>query len=77
MYEKLKSLLNEWKKYSNPNEKMPENIRENEKWSIGKSVELTLTEMRGTGEYSEITEDDKELIEKIYNFLVAVASING
>lgn len=77
MYEKLKSLLNEWKKYSNPNEKMPENIRENEKWSIGKSVELTLTEMRGTGEYSEITEDDKELIEKIYNFLVAVASIKG
>lgn len=77
MYEKLKSLLNEWKEYSNPNEKMPENIRENEKWSIGKSVELTLTEMRGTGEYSEITEDDKELIEKIYNFLVAVASIKG
>lgn len=77
MYEKLKSLLNEWKKYSNPNEKMPENIRENEKWSIGKSVELTLTEMRGTGEYSEITEDDKELIEKIYNFLVTVASIKG
>ncbi len=77
MYEKLKSLLNEWKKYSNPNEKMPENIRENEKWSIGKSVELTLTEMRGTGEYSEITEDDKKLIEKIYNFLVAVASIKG
>ena len=51
MYEKLKSLLKEWEVYSNPEEEIPSRIRRPELWSIGRSVELTLTEMRGTKEY--------------------------
>lgn len=74
MYEKLQSLLNEWKVYSNPEEEIPNRIRRPELWSIGKSVELTLAEMRGKDEYSNITEEDKEIIEKVYNFLVAEAT---
>lgn len=74
MYEKLKSLLKEWEVYSNPEEEIPSRIRRPELWSIGKSVELTLAEMRGKDEYSNITEEDKEIIEKVYNFLVAEAT---
>lgn len=74
MYEKLKGLLTEWETYSNPKEEMPDWIRRKEKWSIGRSVELTLTEMRGTKEYESITDEDKKIIDIIYNFLVAEAS---
>ena len=74
MYEKLKSLLNEWEVYSNPEEEIPSWIQRKELWSIGKSIELTLAEMRGKDEYSNITEEDKEIIEKVYNFLVAEAT---
>lgn len=73
MYEKLKNLLVEWKKYSNPDEQMPGRIRRNELWSIGKSIELTLAEMRGTDEYQEITEEEWENIKHIFNFLVSDA----
>lgn len=74
MYEKLKSLLKEWEVYSNPEEEIPSRIRRPELWSIGRSVELTLTEMRGTKEYESITDEDKKIIDTIYNFLVAEAS---
>ena len=74
MYEKLKSLLKEWEVYSNPEEEIPSRIRRPELWSIGRSVELTLTEMRGTKEYESITDEDKKNIDIIYNFLVAEAS---
>lgn len=74
MYEKLKSLLKEWEVYSNPEEEIPSRIRRPELWSIGKSVELTLTEMRGTKEYESITDEDKKIIDTIYNFLVAEAA---
>ena len=74
MYEKLKSLLNEWEVYSNPEEEIPSRIRRPELWSIGRSVELALTEMRGTKEYESITDEDKKMIDIIYNFLVAEAS---
>lgn len=74
MYEKLKSLLKEWELYSNPEEEIPSRIRRLELWSIGRSVELTLTEMRGTKEYESITDEDKKIIDYIYNFLVAEAS---
>ena len=74
MYEKLKSLLKEWEVYSNPEEEIPSRIRRPELWSIGRSVELTLTEMRGTKEYESITDEDKKIIDIIYNFLVAEAS---
>ena len=74
MYEKLKSLLKEWEVYSNPEEEIPSRIRRPELWSIGRSVELTLTEMRGTKEYESITDEDKKIIDNIYNFLVAEAS---
>ena len=73
MYEKLKSLLNEWEVYSNPEEEIPSWIQRKELWSIGKSIELTLAEMRGKDEYSNITEEDKEILEKVYNFLFLVA----
>lgn len=74
MYEKLKSLLKEWEVYSNPEEEIPSRIRRPELWSIGRSVELTLTEMRGTKEYESITDEDKKIIDTIYNFLVAEAA---
>lgn len=74
MYEKLKSLLKEWEVYSNPEEEIPSRIRRPELWSIGRSVELALTEMRGTKEYESITDEDKKIIDIIYNFLVAEAS---
>ena len=74
MYEKLKSLLKEWEVYSNPEEEIPSRIRRPELWSIGRSVELTLTEMRGTKEYESITDEDKKIIDRIYNFLVAEAA---
>lgn len=74
MYEKLKSLLKEWEVYSNPEEEIPSRIRRPELWSIGRSVELTLTEMRGTKEYESITDEDKKIIDIVYNFLVAEAS---
>lgn len=74
MYEKLKSLLKEWEVYSNPEEEIPSRIRRPELWSIGRSVELTLTEMRGTKEYESITDEDKKIIDSIYNFLVAEAA---
>lgn len=77
MYEKLKSLLAEWETYSNLEEEMPEHIRRKEKWSIGRSVELTLTKMRRTEEYAKITEGDKELIEEIYDFLVKEATFKN
>lgn len=74
MYEKLKSLLKEWEVYSNPEEEIPNRIRRPELWSIGRSVELALTEMRGTKEYESITDEDKKIIDTIYNFLVAEAA---
>ncbi len=74
MYEKLKSLLKEWEVYSNPEEEIPSRIRRPELWSIGRSVELALTEMRGTKEYESITDEDKKIIDTIYNFLVAEAA---
>ena len=74
MYEKLKSLLKEWEVYSNPEEEIPSRIRRPELWSIGRSIELALTEMRGTKEYESITDEDKKIIDIIYNFLVAEAS---
>ena len=74
MYEKLKSLLKEWEVYSNPEEEIPSRIRRPELWSIGRSVELALTEMRGTKEYESITDEDKKIIDIVYNFLVAEAS---
>lgn len=73
MYEKLKSLLNEWEVYSNPEEEIPSRIQRKELWAIGKSIELTLAEMRGKDEYSNITEEDKEILQKVYNFLFLVA----
>lgn len=74
MYEKLKSLLKEWEVYSNPEEEIPNRIRRPELWSIGRSVELALTEMWGTKEYESITDEDKKIIDTIYNFLVAEAA---
>ena len=36
MYEKLKSLLKEWKVYSNPEEEIPSRIRRPELWSLNR-----------------------------------------
>lgn len=74
MHEKLSKLLKEWDKYKSASEKTPERIISNELWSIGKSVELTLAEMRGTEEYKSITQEERNKLEEIFNFLVAEAS---
>lgn len=71
-YEKLKKLEEEWeyyKKLSKDNSEIPPRIINDEKWSIGKSVELTLAEMRKNGEYAKVSPEDKEIIKEIFDFL--------
>ena len=71
MYERLCSLLLEWHRFSNLAGDVPERIRRLELWSIGRSVDFTIAQMRGTDEYEKITEENQKVIERIYNFLVA------
>ncbi len=71
-YEKLKKLEEEWeyyKKLSKDNSEIPPRIINDEKWSIGKSVELTLAEMRKNDEYAKVSPEDKEIIKEIFDFL--------
>lgn len=71
-YEKLKKLEEEWEYYtklSNDSSEIPLRIIKDEKWSIGKSVELTLAEMRRNGEYVKVSPEDKEIINEIFDFL--------
>lgn len=77
MYEKLCSLLLEWCRFSNLAGDVPERIRRLELWSIGRSVDFTIAQMRGTAEYEQITEENQKVIEKIYNFLVAESSASA
>lgn len=72
MYEKLKKFLEEWKIYSSvENEtEFPERILRNECWSIARAVDYTLAEMRGTEEFEKISDNDKEIINKIYDYLI-------
>ena len=46
LYEKLKNLLSEWDLYTSKEAEIPECIMKLEKWSIAKSVEITIAEMR-------------------------------
>ena len=46
LYEKLKNLLSEWDLYTSKEAEIPERIMKLEKWSIAKSVEITIAEMR-------------------------------
>ena len=73
-YEKLKSLLEEWKLYTSKEAETPSRIIRLEKWSIAKSTEITLTEMRKTDEFEKISEEDQKIIEAIYNYLNITAS---
>ena len=71
-YEKLKKLEEEceyYKKLSKDNSEIPPRIINDEKWSIGKSVELTLAEMRKNDEYAKVSPEDKEIIKEIFDFL--------
>ena len=73
-YEKLKSLLEEQKLYTSKDAETPSRIIRLEKWSIAKSTEITLTEMRKTDEFEKISEEDQKIIEAIYNYLNITAS---
>ena len=72
MYEKLKKFLEEWKTYTSiENEtELPEKILRNECWSIARAVDYTLAEMRGTEEFEKISDNDKEIIDQIYDYLI-------
>ena len=74
LYEKLKNLLSEWDLYTSKEAEIPERIMKLEKWSIAKSVEITIAEMRSNNELEKILEEDKEKIEIIFNYLSIMAS---
>lgn len=74
LYEKLKNLLSEWDLYTSKEAEISERIMKLEKWSIAKSVEITIAEMRSNNELEKISEEDKEKIEMIFNYLSIMAS---
>ena len=74
LYEKLKNLLSEWDLYTSKEAEIPERIMKLEKWSIAKSVEITIAEMRSNNELEKISEEDKEKIAMIFNYLSIMAS---
>lgn len=74
LYEKLKNLLSEWDLYTSKEAEIPERIMKLGKWSIAKSVEITIAEMRSNNELEKISEEDKEKIEMIFNYLSIMAS---
>ena len=74
LYEKLKNLLSEWDLYTSKEAEIPERIMKLKKWSIAKSVEITIAEMRSNNELEKISEEDKEKIEMIFNYLSIMAS---
>lgn len=74
LYEKLKSLLSEWELYTSKEAETPPRIIKLEKWSIAKSTEIVISEMRNKNELSNITEEEKEKIDIIFNYLNIMAS---
>ena len=50
LYEKLKSLLSEWELYTSKEAETPPRIIKLEKWSIAKSTEIVINEMRNKNE---------------------------
>lgn len=74
LYEKLKSLLSEWELYTSKEAETPSRIIKLEKWSIAKSTEIVINEMRNKNELSNITEEEKEKIDIIFNYLNIMAS---
>lgn len=74
LYEKLKSLLSEWEFYTSKEAETPSRIIKLEKWSIAKSTEIVINEMRNKNELSNITEEEKEKIDIIFNYLNIMAS---
>ena len=74
LYEKLKSLLSEWELYTSKEAETPPHIIKLEKWSIAKSTEIVINEMRNKNELSNITEEEKEKIDIIFNYLNIMAS---
>ncbi len=74
LYEKLKSLLSEWELYTSKEAETPLRIIKLEKWSIAKSTEIVINEMRNKNELSNITEEEKEKIDIIFNYLNIMAS---
>ena len=75
LYEKLKSLLSVWELYTSKEAETPSRIIKLEKWSIAKSTEIVINEMRNKNELSNITEEEKEKIDIIFNYLNIMASI--
>lgn len=67
MYEGLKNLISEWKRFQD--QKIPNRIRLRELKSIKETVERLLADMRkDDSEYNRITEEDLEVLEEILGF---------
>ncbi len=67
MYEGLKNLISEWKRFQD--HKIPNRIRLRELKSIKETVERLLADMRkDDSEYNRITEEDLEVLEEILGF---------
>lgn len=70
MYLQLTKLLEEWSLYNEEKVNLPSRISDSELISIARSVDITLTEMRSVeGEFSEVTQEQQEKIDEVYDFL--------
>lgn len=70
MYLQLTKLLEEWSLYNEEKVNLPNRISDSELISIARSVDITLTEMRSVeGEFSEVTQEQQEKIDEVYDFL--------
>lgn len=70
MYLQLTKLLEEWSLYNEEKVNLPRRISDSELISIARSVDITLTEMRSVeGEFSEVTQEQQEKIDEVYDFL--------
>ncbi len=71
MHQELINLLEEWKKfkkgYGNPQTR---HIAEKELRLLGDLIESKVTQMKVTGKFSEITDNEKAVIEEAFAFLV-------
>ena len=72
-YERLKKLLAEWDLYSSKETQTPSRIMNLEKWSIPRSVEITIDDMRKNGELNKISEKEKAKIDIIFNYIKIMA----
>lgn len=71
MHEELINLLEEWKKFKKEyGNHQTRHIAEKELRLLGDSIESKVTQMRVTGKFSEITDNEKAVIEEAFTFLI-------